>query len=55
MIAEGALVPSVAGAYDIRAFLQRDGIDEERYAQLRATGMGHHEIMAALAGVRGRG
>jgi UDP-N-acetyl-2-amino-2-deoxyglucuronate dehydrogenase len=54
MIDEGLLLPSTAGAYDIRGYLRRDGIDEERYAELRATGMGHHEIMAALAGVRGR-
>jgi hypothetical protein len=54
MIAEGALAPTVPGAYDIRSFLHREGIDEQRYAELRATGMGHHEIMAALAGVRGR-
>jgi predicted dehydrogenase len=54
MIDEGLLVPSVPGAHDIRGYLRREGIDEERYAQLRATGMGHHEIMAMLAGVRGR-
>jgi UDP-N-acetyl-2-amino-2-deoxyglucuronate dehydrogenase len=55
MIDEGLLVPSTAGAHDIRGFLRRDGIDEERYAQLRATGMSHHEIMAMIAGVTGRG
>jgi predicted dehydrogenase len=54
MIAEGGLPPTVPGPYDIRGFLHRDGIDEQRYARLRATGMGHHEIMAALAGVPGR-
>jgi predicted dehydrogenase len=54
MIDEGLLVPSTAGPHDIRAYLRRDGIDEERYAQLRATGLTHHEIMAMLAGVRGR-
>ena len=54
MINDGLLVPSTAGAHDIRGYLQRDGIDEERYAELRATGMGHHEIMAKIAGVRGR-
>jgi predicted dehydrogenase len=54
MIDEGLLVPSVPGPHDIRGYLRREGIDEERYAQLRATGMGHHEIMAMLAGVRGR-
>ena len=54
MIDEGLLTPSVPGPHDIRGYLRRQGIDEERYAQLRATGMGHHEIMAMLAGVRGR-
>jgi predicted dehydrogenase len=54
MIDEGLLVPSVAGAYDIRGYLRREGIDEKRYEELRATGMGHHEIMAKLADVRGR-
>jgi hypothetical protein len=54
MIDEGRLVPSVAGAYDIRSYLRRDGIDEELYAQLRAKGMVHHEIMAKIAGVRRR-
>lgn len=54
MIDEGLLVPSAAGAHDIRGYLRRDGIDEQRYAELRATGMEHHEIMAMIAGVRGR-
>jgi predicted dehydrogenase len=54
MIDEGLLVRSTAGAHDIRGYLRRDGIDEERYAELRATGMGHHEIMATIAGVRWR-
>jgi UDP-N-acetyl-2-amino-2-deoxyglucuronate dehydrogenase len=54
MIKEGLLVPSTAGAHDIRGYLRRDGIDERRYAELRATGMEHNEIMASLAGVRGR-
>ena len=54
MIDEGLLVPSTADSYDIRGYLRREGIDEERYAALRATGMGHHEIMAKIAGVRGR-
>jgi UDP-N-acetylglucosamine 3-dehydrogenase len=51
MIDEGLLVPSAAGAYDIRGYLRREGIDEARYAELRASGLGHHEIMARLAGV----
>jgi UDP-N-acetyl-2-amino-2-deoxyglucuronate dehydrogenase len=52
MIDEGLLVPSAAGAYDIRAYLRREGIDEARYAKLRASGLGHHDIMAKLAGVQ---
>jgi predicted dehydrogenase len=54
MIDEGLLAASTAGPYDIRGYLRREGIDEERYAELRATGMEHHEIMATLAGVKGR-
>ena len=42
MIDEGVLVPSAAGAYDIRGYLRREGIDEARYAELRASGLGHH-------------
>ena len=52
MIDEGLLVPSTAGAYDIRAYLRREGIDEQRYAELRASGLGHHDIMARIAGVQ---
>jgi predicted dehydrogenase len=52
MIDEGLLVPSAAGAYDIRAYLRREGIDEARYAELRASGLGHHDIMAKIAGVQ---
>jgi hypothetical protein len=52
MIDEGLLVASTAGAYDIRAYLRREGIDEERYAELRASGLDHHDIMARIAGVR---
>jgi predicted dehydrogenase len=54
MIDEGLLVPSIAGMHDIRGYLRRDGIDEERYAELRAAGLEHHEIMARIADVRGR-
>ena len=39
---------NLEGRYDIRDFLQRDGIDEQRYAQLRAEGLGHHQIMKQL-------
>ena len=52
MIDEGRLDPSTTGAYDIRGYLRREDIDEERYAELRATGMGHREIMARIAGAR---
>jgi predicted dehydrogenase len=54
MIDEGRFEPSSTDAYDIRGYLRREGIDEQRYAELRATGMGHHEIMAKIAGVPGR-
>jgi predicted dehydrogenase len=49
MIAEGLLEPDEPGAYDIRGFLRRDQVDEERYAVLRAEGLGHHAIMLRLA------
>ena len=49
MIEEGKLAPTQLGAYDIRGYLKRDGVDEARYAQLRAEGMGHHGIMRQLA------
>ena len=48
MIEEGLLPPEEEGAYDIRGYLNRQGVDEERYAQLRAEGMGHHPIMRKL-------
>lgn len=52
MLADGNLVPGQPGAYDIRAFLRREGIDEARYAELRAKGLRHHPIMAQLAAER---
>ena len=48
MIEEGLLPPEEEGAYDIRGYLNREGIDEVRYAQLRAEGLGHHPIMRKL-------
>jgi predicted dehydrogenase len=48
MIDEGALPPNMEGAYDIRSFLRRDDVDEGRYADLRADGIGHHQIMLRL-------
>jgi predicted dehydrogenase len=48
MLDEGRLDPSKKGPYDIRGYLKRDDIDEKRYAELRAEGMGHHGIMRRL-------
>ncbi len=48
MIAEGKLPVEEPGRYDIRGFLNREGIDEEAYARMRADGMGHHQIMRIL-------
>jgi len=48
MIEEGLLPPEEEGVYDIRGFLNREGVDEARYAQLRAEGLGHHPIMRKL-------
>ena len=48
MVAEGKLPVQKSGRYDIRGYLQREGVDEERYKQLRAEGMGHHAIMRQL-------
>jgi predicted dehydrogenase len=47
-LAEGGIPPSEAEAYDIRDYLRREGADEVRYAQLRAEGHGHREIMFRL-------
>lgn len=52
MLAEGSLVPGQPGAYDIRAFLRREVVDEKRYAELRAQGLRHHHIMAQLEAER---
>lgn len=48
MIYEGKLPVEIEGRYDIRSFLKWDGIDEEKYKALRASGMGHHQIMRQL-------
>jgi len=48
MLEEGAIEPGQKGPYDIRGYLKRDGIDEKRYAELRAEGLGHHPIMRRL-------
>ena len=49
MLADGLLAPDEPGAYDIRAFLRREQIDEQRYTVLRSQGVRHHEIMKRLA------
>jgi hypothetical protein len=48
MLEEGLLEPTEKGPYDIRGFLKREGVDELRYAELRAEGMSHHPIMRKL-------
>jgi predicted dehydrogenase len=48
MIDEGQLPVQVEGRYDIRGYLNREDADEAQYAELRATGMGHHGIMRTL-------
>lgn len=48
MIDEGKLPLEQEGAYDIRSFLQRGGIDEAKYAEMRSQGMSHHQIMQTL-------
>ena len=49
MLQEGKLKPTQKGRYDIRGYLNREDVDEEEYAKLRATGMGHHQIMRTLS------
>ncbi len=49
MVDEGKLQPTKKGRYDIRGYLNREGVDEAGYAKLRATGMGHHQIMKTLS------
>ncbi|MBE82359.1 MAG: hypothetical protein CME21_07300 [Gemmatimonadetes bacterium] len=48
MLEEGVLPVGVEGRYDIRGFLRRDNIDEQRYADLWAEGKSHHAIMREL-------
>lgn len=48
MLDEGRLPVEVPGRYDIRGYLKREDVDEAQYAELRATGMGHHQIMHTL-------
>ena len=48
MVAEGRLPVEVEGRYDIRGFLKRDSIDEQKYKELWDQGMAHHQIMRQL-------
>ena len=48
MINEGKLPIAAEGRYDIRGFLSWEGVDIERFNQLRDQGMGHHAIMRQL-------
>ncbi len=49
MIEEGKLPVAVPGRYDIRAFLNPQGMDEVAYKRLRAEGMSHAAAMRQLA------
>jgi predicted dehydrogenase len=48
MIDEGGLPVAEGERYDIRGFLNWEGVDMARYAELRKEGMGHHQIMRKL-------
>lgn len=48
MIQEGKLPVEEPGRYDIRGFLNREGVDEARYQELKQDGLGHHQIMRIL-------
>jgi UDP-N-acetyl-2-amino-2-deoxyglucuronate dehydrogenase len=48
MIAEGTLPLAEQGRYDIRGFLSWEGVDPERFSELREQGLGHHAIMRQL-------
>jgi len=48
MIKEGKLPLSDEERYDIRGFLDRSLIDEDRYRQLRDDGIPHHQAMRVL-------
>ena len=48
MINEDKLPVEQPGRYDIRGFLDRSDIDENRYQQLKDDGLGHHQIMRIL-------
>ena len=48
MIAAGELPVTEPGAYDIRGFLNWDGIDRDEYVKLKETGLNHGDIMRKL-------
>ena len=48
MISEGKLRLTETGRNDIRAFLNPEGMDEDKYKQLRAEGVGHSGAMRQL-------
>lgn len=52
MITGGELVLKDEQRYDIRSYLRREVIDEARYVELRAQGIGHHQIMRILGDTR---
>ena len=49
MIEEGKLPVAVPGRYDIRAFLNPEGMDEAAYRRLRTEGVSHSAAMRQLA------
>ncbi len=48
MIAAGELPVAEPGAYDIRGFLNWDGVDRDEHVHLKETGLNHGEIMRKL-------
>ena len=48
MISEGKLPLTETGRNDIRAFLNPEGMDEDKYKRLRAEGVGHSGAMRQL-------
>ena len=48
MIDEGKLPLEDEERYDIRGFLDRSNIDEDRYQQLRQDGIPHHRAMSIV-------
>ena len=50
MLEEGSLPAKQPGTYDIRGFLQRQGVDEDEYSLMRSRGVPHFQIMRKLQG-----